>query len=49
MQQGTCFVRERRNATYDLWLKLPGLARENANCYCYGLDYFKGVEQSLPL
>ena len=40
--QGTCFYRNSSGNTYDFWVKVPGLARNNGNCYCYALDQFQG-------
>ena len=40
--QGACFYRNSSGNTYDFWVKVPGLARNNGNCYCYALDQFRG-------
>lgn len=45
--QGSCFYRNASDDTYDFWVKVPGLARRNGNCYCYALDQFRG--EGLPL
>lgn len=39
---GSCFSRPGLAGTRDYWVKLPGLALVNGNCYCYALDLFQG-------
>jgi hypothetical protein len=39
--QRTCAYRLNEE-TYDLWIKLPGLALRNGNCHCYAMGSFKG-------
>jgi hypothetical protein len=43
--QGSCFQRKGLAGTVDYWVKLPGLALVNGNCYCYALDMFQGEQQ----
>lgn len=42
--QGSCFQRRGPAGTSDYWIKLPGLALVNANCFCYALDIFQGAQ-----
>lgn len=42
--QGSCFYRLNTNgSTFDYWTKIASSAFKNGNCYCYALNYFKGV------
>lgn len=43
--QGSCFQCRNPAGTTDYWVKLPGLALVNGNCYCYALDMFQGEQQ----
>jgi hypothetical protein len=43
-RQGSCLSRKAAaGGATDYWIKLPGLALVNGNCYCYALDLFQGA------